>query len=125
MFKYLIATIFTMFAFNNSASAASYASVTWSIAGVPGTKEITMDVDLTTRFVAFNGLFITTTNDAAPISGTCFQLLEKTMNCNFMLFSGVMIILELQLSTLNGSIKLYNDSNTVMNSGVATLTSVK
>lgn len=111
-------------ALSSTASAQSDASLTWSVSGIAGLKEITMDAGFTTRYISVNGVVTYTSGVSLPITGTCFGTQTGGAYCTFFVGGGFLVELALE-SSLNGTVKSFDSNVALRDSGIATLIEIR
>lgn len=121
--KKIIAIFTVMFVFISTAVAQSDASLTWSVQGVQAVKEVSIDADFTSRYIAANGIVTSTDGVSIPVTGTCFGATNGGAYCSFFIGAGGTMILDLQPS-LNGTLRTLDNNLVEQDSGNVTLTNL-
>lgn len=95
-------------------------AVTWSITGGIGSndyKELRLDINEGSRYLAVNGILVTAANSATPATGTCMLLTSGNITCTMSVSSAVYSI-EVS-SDLNGTIRQIDQGNGTVASSAA------
>lgn len=74
--------------------------------------------------MAVNGVATGIGNESIPITGTCYETVGGGAFCNFFIGGGGMLVLDIQQS-LNGTIRTLDVNQTVRDSGLITLPSIR
>ena len=102
-------------------------AVTWSITGGIGSndyKELRLDINEGSRYLAVNGILVTAANTAAPVTGTCMFLTSGNISCS-MTVSAAVYNIEIS-SDLNGTIQQIDQgAGTVANSAALKFVSMQ
>jgi len=92
--------------------AQSDNAITWTASGfideqLDGTT-LELDIKLSSRFAAANGIVVFTNGSAVATTGTCFVVVDNRVVCDLSMMH-VSLALDISLETLNGAITILDE----------------